>query len=95
MRRRVSVLPLLLLLAAMASPALGSSRSVESLRVVVTIAWLHDQDAPQSAPVDQTPRRLSGAASPSLVLRALDSRARSTALLRARFQRPPPRLLAL
>ena len=71
MRRRVSTLPLLLLLAAMASPALGSSRSVESLRGVVAIAWLNDQDAPQSTPVDQTPRRLSGAASSSLVLLAL------------------------
>ena len=94
MRRRASVLPLLLVLAAMANPAAGSSRPLESLRLVVTIAWLSEENASQSTPVEQPQRPLGVAASSSPVLPTLDSRALSTALPRTRFQRPPPRIAA-
>jgi hypothetical protein len=83
--------PVLLLLAAIANPVIGAPRPLDSLRLVVTVQWLSEDDAAAEAPADGPP---PSAHPPSAVhvstFGAPDSRARSTAISRARFQRPPP-----
>jgi hypothetical protein len=83
-------LPLVLLLAAMASPVIGAPRPLESLRLVVAIQWLSEADtAVETAAVERPaiPLPSSSQLSP---FGAPESRARSTALPSSRFQRPPP-----
>ena len=89
MFRHARLAPVFLLLAAMASPVIGAPRPLESLRLVVAIQWLsEDQTAVEMPAVEQpvvhrSPTRVSSLGAP-------DSHARSTALSPLRFQRPPP-----
>ena len=85
--------PVLLLLAAMASPVVGTPRPLESLRLVVSIAWLSEDEPSGTQPSGEIvalERNPLAAATPARASRPVDSRALSTALPRARFQRPPP-----
>jgi hypothetical protein len=83
---------LLLLLAALANPVIGTPRPLESLRLVVAIQWLsEDEAAPESPVADRPAVALDPSASPMSPFGAPHTQARSTALPRSSFQRPPPR----
>ena len=83
--------PVLLLLAAMANPAVGTPRPLDSLRLVVSIQWLSEDSAAVEAPdADQAARAPAPAAGHLSPFGAPDSHARSSALPRSTFQRPPP-----
>jgi hypothetical protein len=90
------LLPLVLLLAAMASPVIGAPRPLESLRLVVAIQWLSEEETAVEAPVTSRPAAalapLTSRVSP---FGAPDARPRVTGLERSTFQRPPPPVTSL
>jgi hypothetical protein len=89
MNRRQGVLSLLLVVAALSAPAAGASRPVDSLRLVISIAWINgDQANAERLPAARTTRRSPAAA--IVVYPPIQSQARSTALPPHLFQRPPP-----
>ena len=83
--------PVLLLLAAIANPAVGVPRPLDSLRLVVSIHWLSEDHAAVETPAaDRRTPAPAPDASHLSSFGAPDSRARSTALPSSTFQRPPP-----
>jgi len=89
MSRRQGLLPFLLLLAALSTPAAGTSRPVESLRLLVSISWLaNDQASAERRPVNGSAHRPQAAA--VVVAPPVQSHTQSTALPPSFFQRPPP-----
>jgi hypothetical protein len=89
MARRPGIVSLLLLLAALSSPAAGAAQPLESMRLVVSMAWL--DRAPAMA--ERRPANPSPSHPPTAAVTALPStepRPQSTALPRWLLQRPPP-----
>ena len=96
MLRRTSLMPLVLLLATMVSPVAGTPRPLESLRLIVGIAWLSDEADDQTQSVTRpAPRLATPAYVPVQIGCEPDSHALSAAIPRSRFQRPPPNALDL
>lgn len=92
MLRHPQLAPIVLLLAAMASPVIGTPRPLESLRLVVAIQWLsEDEEAVEARVADRPVAALTLSSSPLSPFGAPDARARDMGLQRSRFQRPPPR----
>ena len=87
LNRRPGIVSLLLLLAALSSPA-NVARPLESLQLVVSISWIRgDQARAERRPRNPRPRQSRHAA---VFTPPIQSRARSTALPSWFFQRPPP-----
>jgi hypothetical protein len=91
MVRRARVVPLLLLLAAMAGPVAGVPRSLDSLRLVVSIAWFSESDTVDEPRADAEASRPAWQAAAAPLDRP-DPYPHSSEVPRARFQRPPPHL---
>jgi hypothetical protein len=92
MPHRARLTPLVLLLAVMVSPAAaGTARPAESLRLVVGIAWQHDDGDDQARSLSDPSLRRPVLASERIRIGCdPDSRALGSPFHRARFQRPPP-----
>jgi hypothetical protein len=89
MNRRPRIASLLLLLAVLSSPAAGSARPLESLRLVASMSWIGGD----RATVERPPAGFGTLRPPTaavVVHPPIQSRPRSTALPPSFFQRPPP-----
>jgi hypothetical protein len=94
MTRRPGIVSLLLLLAALSSPAAGAAQPLESMRLVVSIAWLDSVPAKaERRPANITPPHPPAEA--VIALPSTQPRPQSTALPRWLVQRPPPPAILL